>query len=71
MLRFMSKLSAAVEPIIKLPPEYRAETLHVVAGVTYLGDNSKAKKELDYNPRPLSEGLKETLDALELEESLK
>ncbi len=71
MLRFMSKLSAAVEPIIKLPQEYRAETLRVVAGVTYLGDNSKAKKELGYNPRPLSEGLKETLDALEREESLK
>jgi len=35
--------------------------LRVIAGVTYLGDNAKAKRELGYNPRPLQEGWKETL----------
>ena len=38
-----------------------AEGLRGIAGVTYLGDNSKARRELGYNPRPLKEGLAETL----------
>jgi nucleoside-diphosphate-sugar epimerase len=44
-----------------LPPEFTAESLRVSAGVTYLGSNEKAKKELGYSVRPLEEGLKETL----------
>ena len=31
------------------------------AGVTYIGSNAKARRELGYNPRPLEEGLAETL----------
>jgi hypothetical protein len=27
-----------------------------VAGVTYVGNNGKAKRELGYNPRPVNEG---------------
>ncbi len=67
ILRAMSKLSSVAERFIHLPPEYTSEGLRVVAGVTYLGDNSKAQKELGYLPRPLSEGLKETLDAFQHE----
>ena len=38
-----------------------AESLRVLAGVTYLGSNAKARRELGYAPRPLKEGLRETL----------
>jgi hypothetical protein len=37
------------------------EGLRIIAGVTYIGNNCKAKRELSYDPRPLKEGLTETL----------
>lgn len=40
----------------------RSERLRVSAGVTYLGSNAKAKRELDLRHRPLRDGLQETLD---------
>jgi nucleoside-diphosphate-sugar epimerase len=40
---------------------YTSEYLRVNAGVSYMGDNSKARRELGYNPRPLREGAEETL----------
>jgi nucleoside-diphosphate-sugar epimerase len=51
-----------LEKVVSLPESYRAESLRVVAGVTYLGSNAKAKRELGFNPRPLEEGLRETLE---------
>ncbi len=55
-------LSVIVKPFDTLLPEsYTSEGLRVVAGVTYLADNGKAKRELGYNPRPLRDGLEETL----------
>lgn len=39
----------------------RSERLRDVAGVTYLGSNAKARRELGYDPRPLEPGLRETL----------
>jgi len=39
----------------------RSETLRVGAGVTYLGNNAKAKRELGLRHRPLEEGFRETL----------
>lgn len=62
MLRLSAFFSGLVEKIIRLPEMYSSEALRVQAGVTYLGDNSKARKELGYNPRPLRDGLKETLE---------
>jgi nucleoside-diphosphate-sugar epimerase len=44
-----------------MPPTYTSEGLRVIAGVTYMGDNSKAKRELGYRPRPFREGWGETL----------
>lgn len=49
---------------LPIPDLYSAEMLRATAGVTYLGDNSKARRELGYNPRPLKEGLTETLQEL-------
>jgi nucleoside-diphosphate-sugar epimerase len=61
MLKITAFFSSLVEGFINLPEMYNSEALRVQAGTTYLGDNSKAKKELGYNPRPLEQGLKETL----------
>lgn len=58
----MKVMSALVRPFdAVLPESYTSEGLRVIAGTTYLGDNSKAKRELGYNPRPVSEGWAETV----------
>ena len=60
--QFFRFLSVVVKPFDGFLPEtYTSEGLRVIAGVTYWGDNSKARRELGYNPRPLREGLEETL----------
>jgi nucleoside-diphosphate-sugar epimerase len=59
IFRLLSRLVRPFDGI--LPPTYTSEGLRVVAGVTYWGDNSKAKRELGYNPRPFRAGWGETL----------
>jgi nucleoside-diphosphate-sugar epimerase len=60
--QIMKVLSVLVKPFDRFLPEtYTSEGLRVVAGVTYWGDNSKAKRELGYHPRPFPEGWGETL----------
>jgi nucleoside-diphosphate-sugar epimerase len=60
--RVFKTLAALVKPFDSLLPEsYTSEGLSVVAGPTYWGDNSKAKRFLGYKPRPLTEGLESTL----------
>lgn len=44
-----------------LPEAYSPEGMRILAGVTYWGDNSKARRFLGYTPRPLREGLESTL----------
>ncbi|MBN1485249.1 MAG: NAD-dependent epimerase/dehydratase family protein [Chloroflexia bacterium] len=61
LLRLMSGLMRVVGSVVPLPDTYRAESLRVTAGVTYLGRNDKARRELGYQVRPLEEGLRETL----------
>ncbi len=51
-----------IDNVLPVPVNYAGETLRVVAGVTYLGDNSKARRELGYDPRPLEDGLRQTLE---------
>jgi hypothetical protein len=46
---------------IPVPPASSSEYLRISAGVTYIGSNVKARREWRYNPRPLEEGLTETL----------
>ena len=64
VLRAASTLTARLERLVPLPlPEtYTAEGLRIVAGVTYLGDSSKARRDLDFDPRPLEVGLRDTLE---------
>ena len=59
MFGTLSKLVKPFDAI--LPPTYTSEGLRVIAGVTYMGDNSKAKRELGYDPRPFRVGWEETL----------
>ena len=60
-MKAMSKLMGFIETYVPVPPMYSAESLRVTAGVTYLGNWEKAKRELGYSVRPLEEGLSETL----------
>ncbi|OGO34640.1 MAG: epimerase [Chloroflexi bacterium RBG_16_56_8] len=62
MIAFSSKVMGLLEKVLPIPESFTSEGLRVVAGVTYLGDNSKARRELGYDPRPLREGLKQTLE---------
>jgi len=58
----MKAMSVLVKPFDAIMPEsYTSEGLRIISGVTYIGDNSKAKRELGYTPRPLSEGWVETV----------
>lgn len=60
-LKAMSTALTPVNAAIPLPETYHPETLRAGAGATYLGDNAKARMELGYAPRPLHDGLQETL----------
>ena len=62
VFKVMASVMGVVEKVVPVPENYSAEGLRVIAGVTYLGDNSKARRELGYAPRPLVEGLTETLE---------
>jgi len=59
------KIAAAIMPLfdgwLPLPPEFTAEGLRVLAGVTYAGTSERARRELGWRARPLADGLVETL----------
>lgn len=63
--QMMKAMSVMMTPFDSVLPEslssYSSEGLRVIAGVTYIGDNSKAKRELGFDPRPVSEGWVETI----------
>lgn len=61
MMKAMSATMGVVEKFFPVPADYSAEYLRINAGVTYIGNNAKARRELGYSPRPLEEGLTETL----------
>jgi nucleoside-diphosphate-sugar epimerase len=60
-LKAVAALMGLVERVVPVPASYTAEYLRVSAGVTYIGSNAKARRELGYRPRPLAEGLAATL----------
>ena len=60
--QIMTVMSYLVKPFENFLPEmYTSEGMRILGGVTYWGDNSKAKRFLGFRPRPLSEGLESTL----------
>jgi dihydroflavonol-4-reductase len=63
LARLSSILLRPVAAILPLPATYHPETLRVAAGTVYWASDAKARRELGWNPRPLREGLAETLRA--------
>lgn len=59
MMKVMSVLVTPFDAV--LPESYTSEGLRIISGVTYWGENSKAKRELGYTVRPFTEGFEETL----------
>lgn len=60
--QFLKTLSYLIGPFDAIMPDiFTSEGLRVIAGVTYFGDNSKARRELGFNPRPFREGWGKTL----------
>jgi nucleoside-diphosphate-sugar epimerase len=57
VMRASAALMSIIEPIVPVPPAYTAEGLRVIGGLTYLGDNTRARTELGWSVRPLREGL--------------
>jgi nucleoside-diphosphate-sugar epimerase len=62
LVRAAAALMSVVERFVTVPDTYSAEYLRVAAGATYLGSNAKARRELGFNPRPIEQGLRETLE---------
>ena len=60
-MKVTARLVAQIERFVSLPSNLRAETLRASAGVTYLGSNNRARRELGFNPRPIREGLRITM----------
>src|SRR5262249_39770188 len=58
VMRATAAIANAVGRVLPLPELYSAESLRVLAGVTYLGSSRKARLELGFRPRPLEEGLR-------------
>ena len=65
VMRVSARLMGLVEKAVPLGGTFSAETLRVMAGTSYLGDNAKARRELGYAPRALEEGMRETLSTVE------
>lgn len=61
LMGVLSKLMAIPSAVFPLPPDYTPENLRVLAGATYIGNNSKAKEQLGYEPRALKDGMSGTL----------
>jgi nucleoside-diphosphate-sugar epimerase len=61
MFKIGARVMGLIEAVVKVPTAYTSEGMRTIAGTTYWGDNSKARRELGYNPRPLSEALSDML----------
>ena len=60
-MKASARLMEQVERFAKLPAFFRAETIRSMAGVTYLGTNNRARRELGIKPRAIREGLRVTM----------
>jgi nucleoside-diphosphate-sugar epimerase len=60
--RLLKVMSVLVQPMAALLPEtYSPDSLRALAGVTYWGDSSKARRELGLKQRPFPQGWEQTL----------
>jgi nucleoside-diphosphate-sugar epimerase len=61
-MRAMAATMSVAERFVTLPSAFTPEALRVLAGTTYFGSNEKAIRELGFSPRPLEEGMAQTLE---------
>lgn len=61
LIKAVAAVASLVERFVPLDGTMSSEYLRVAAGVTYLGSNAKARRELGFDVRPLADGLQETL----------
>lgn len=61
LMKAMSVLMSPLDAVMTLPTSMSPESLRILGGVTYLGTSARARAELGWEPRPLKEGLTETL----------
>ena len=62
MMRTMAAATSMLGRFVTMPPAFTPEALRVLAGTTYFGSNEKAVRELGFAPRPLEEGMAQTLE---------
>ena len=61
LARIASILMRPVAALVPVPETYHPETLRVAAGSTYFADDTAARQEIGWDPRPLRDGLEITL----------
>ena len=63
LMRANAAVISLVEPFLSLPEAFTADGIRVSAGVDMLIDNTKAKRELGFDPRPLDASILEIMRA--------
>ncbi len=63
LARASSVLIRPLARVLPLPSTYHPETLRVAAGSTYFASDTRARRELEWDPLPFGEGLEITLRA--------
>lgn len=61
--RVWSRLMDPLARVLPLPQMYHPETLRVAAGTTYWASDALARREIGWDPRPIRDGLVQTLEA--------
>jgi nucleoside-diphosphate-sugar epimerase len=61
VMKVLAATMRLIEKVTPVPETFSSETLRVMAGVTYLGNPGKARRELGFHARPIEAGLEETL----------
>ncbi|NNF04196.1 MAG: NAD-dependent epimerase/dehydratase family protein, partial [Rhodothermales bacterium] len=61
LMKALVPIAAAAERFTGLPEPFRAESLRVSAGTTYISSSNKAEREFGFDPRPIEIGLRDTL----------
>jgi nucleoside-diphosphate-sugar epimerase len=61
MLKAMAGFMGVVERVVPVPPNFSGEYLRESAGTTYIGDASKARRELGWEARPIADCLPEVI----------
>jgi nucleoside-diphosphate-sugar epimerase len=63
LIKASAPLGPLVGPLMGFPPNL-GEVIRTSSGVTFWASDDKARRELGYSPRPLDDGLRETIGAL-------